>query len=99
MPPRCVDCRAFPSDTAGMQPGNVFADRFEIERFAGVGGLGRVYRVLARKSGSKRALKGLAGEGTAEHHLRFQRQARVLTGQTPPGIVRYPDHGMTPTGE
>jgi tetratricopeptide (TPR) repeat protein len=82
-----------------MHPGDVFADRFEIERFAGAGGMGTVYRVLDRRTRGNVALKVLEGERTAREEARFQREARLLSELSHPGIVRYLDHGVTPAGE
>ena len=82
-----------------MAPGDLLADRFEIERMAGSGGSGRVYRARDRQSGQIVAVKvlhGAAMEGKAE---RFAREARVLSELSHPGIVRYVAHGTTADGE
>src|SRR4051812_11752405 len=49
-----------------MGPGDVVADRFEIQRFAGAGGMGTVYRAEDRLRGEAVALKILRGGGAAE---------------------------------
>src|SRR5579871_1187809 len=80
-----------------MKAGELVAGRFEIERVAGVGGMGTVYRASDRaSSGAPVALKILAGEQNAE---RFGREARLLAELRHPGIVRYIDHGRTTDGK
>src|SRR4051812_34423060 len=80
-----------------MQSGDVVADRFEIERLAGTGGMGAVFRARDRLTGEPVAVKVLADpRGNAE---RFAREGRVLAELRHPGIVRYVAHGTTPSGE
>ncbi|EYF01959.1 serine/threonine-protein kinase [Chondromyces apiculatus] len=44
----------------------VVADRFQVERLAGAGGMGRVYRALDRRSGAPVALKVLRGSAVQQ---------------------------------
>src|SRR5688572_25289977 len=81
-----------------MRPAQVIAERFEIERLAGSGGMGAVYRALDRVEGGVVALKVLHGTGE-EHADRFVREARALAELRHPGIVKYVAHGRTPQGE
>jgi predicted ATPase len=81
-----------------MQPGLVFADQFEIERPAGSGGMGIVYRALDRQTGEPVALKVLHGRGLQDAD-RFLREALLLSELQHPGIVRYVGHGTTRSGE
>jgi eukaryotic-like serine/threonine-protein kinase len=81
-----------------MRPGDVIADRFEIEASAGAGGMGQVYRARDRRSGEVVALKVLLDAYSLQHG-RFSREAQVLAELRHPGIVRYVAHGVTPTGE
>jgi tetratricopeptide (TPR) repeat protein len=76
----------------------VLADRFEIERLAGSGGMGKVYRAHDRWTGQPVALKVLQSDGAAEIE-RFAREAEVLAGLAHPAIVRFVAHGQTPEGE
>src|SRR5579859_2861743 len=80
-----------------MQPGEVIAERFEIEQAAGAGGMGTVYRARDRRTGSAVAVKVLRTEGTRDE--RFLREARLLAEVKHPRIVRYVSHGETPSGE
>ncbi|MCC6559471.1 MAG: protein kinase [Polyangiaceae bacterium] len=81
-----------------MKPGDTVADRFLIERLAGSGGMGAVYRALDRHTGEAVALKVMWGRGL-EHAERFTREAQALAELRHPGIVRYIAHGATATGE
>jgi hypothetical protein len=78
--------------------GEVVASRFEIERPAGKGGMGVVYRATDRNTGAAVALKLLTGTG-AELLERFRREARVLAALRHPGIVRHIDDGLSAHGE
>jgi serine/threonine protein kinase/tetratricopeptide (TPR) repeat protein len=84
-----------------MKPGEVVAERFEVEQLAGSGGMGAVYRARDRATGELAALKVLWGHTLADPDLaeRFGREATVLKELEHPGIVRYIDHGTTPDGE
>jgi hypothetical protein len=76
-----------------MQPGDLFADRFEIERVAGAGGMGTVYRAFDRVAGAPVALKLVTREDRDAE--RFSQEARVLAELKHPAIVRYVAHGLT----
>ena len=79
-----------------MLPGNLLADRFVIDRLAGEGGMGAVYRALDRVTGTPVAIKLVTG---GESDLqRFAQEARVLSELAHPTIVRYVAHGATPEG-
>jgi hypothetical protein len=83
-----------------LRSGDVFANRFEIERAAGAGGMGTVYRATDRVSGDTVALKLLQGRSTATDQLeRFVREAELLANLRHPGIVSYVAHGLTPEGQ
>ena len=81
-----------------MIPGTVVAGRFQIERVAGSGGMGTVYRALDRATGRAVALKVLIGQ-SEEHAARFLREAAVLAELRHPGIVGFIASGTTPDGE
>ncbi len=81
-----------------MRPGTVIGDRFELERAAGAGGMGAVYRARDRASGKLVALKLLhVDDGTQDD--RFVREVRALEGLSHPAIARYVAHGMTSDGQ
>ena len=63
-----------------MKAGDVVQDRYEIERLAGSGGMGAVYRATDRSTGAPCAIKVLWAHfaNQPEHAERFAREARVL---------------------
>ncbi|WP_437274861.1 protein kinase [Sorangium sp. So ce375] len=75
----------------------VVEDRFEIERFAGSGGMGDVYRARDRRSGEAVALKVLQSASAADLR-RFAREAESLVALRLPGVVQYVAHGTTGAG-
>jgi len=75
---------------------DVLADRFELERHAGAGGMGQVFRALDRLTGEAVALKVLTDQTQDD---RFLREAKVLAELSHPGIVRHVAHGTTRDGE
>ncbi|WP_394846451.1 protein kinase [Pendulispora brunnea] len=81
-------------------PGTVFANRFIVERVAGRGGMGIVYRARDQaRDGTPVALKVLPTFGNHRDFLqRFSREAYMLSQLQHPGIVAYVDHGVTSTG-
>src|ERR1700722_9252510 len=72
-----------------MRPGEVIAARFEIERLAGAGGMGAVYRAHDRQSRATVAVKLVPGFEA----VRFAREAAILADLSHPAIVRYIAHG------
>ncbi|WP_437525492.1 protein kinase [Sorangium sp. So ce726] len=83
---------------ASAQPGDLLAQRFVIERQAGRGGMGLVYRALDRARGEPVALKLLASEGDREEE-RFAAECRILAGLSHAGIVRFVAQGVTEAGQ
>jgi eukaryotic-like serine/threonine-protein kinase len=73
--------------------GALFAGRFEIDRLAGEGGMGLVYRAWDRERSSWVALKVLHADGVNDKD-RFDREARLLASLSHPGIVEYVAHGI-----
>ncbi|WP_437995654.1 protein kinase [Sorangium sp. So ce185] len=80
-----------------MRPADVVEDRFEIERLAGSGGMGDVYRARDRLSGQAVALKVLQSANVRDLS-RFSREAEALAALRLPGVVQYVAHGMTGAG-
>jgi hypothetical protein len=81
-----------------MRVGEVVDRRFKIDRLAGSGGMGTVYRALDRSSGKHVALKVL-GNPDPTGVTRFEHEARILAELHHPRIVRHVAHGVTPEGE
>ncbi len=83
-----------------MRQGELIGGRFEIERLAGQGGMGMLYRARDLEDGAAVALKVLRStEPSAEEQQRFLREACLLADLRHPGIVRYIAHGLTAAGE
>ncbi len=76
-----------------MRPHDVIADRFEVVRHAGSGGMGEVYQAVDRLSGQTVAVKLLRGDADAETVERFALESHVLARLSHPDIVRYVAHG------
>jgi serine/threonine protein kinase len=75
-----------------------FADRFAIQREAGMGGMGIVYRALDGVTGRAVALKVLrAGDGAALE--RFVAEGEALARIDHPAVVRPVTHGVSREGE
>jgi hypothetical protein len=81
-----------------MSTGDVIANRFVIERLAGAGGMGDVYRAKDLVTGEAVALKILPA-GQTRDAPRFIREAITLSELKHPAIVRYVAHGVTPSDE
>lgn len=80
--------------------GSVFASRFEIERLAGTGGMGSVYRAVDQLTLRWVALKIIhAHSSNPGDATRFIREAELLSELRHPGIVSYVAHGVTPQGQ
>lgn len=71
------------------------SQRFVIERQAGSGGMGTVYKAQDRQTGLPVALKLLRAGNSAKDIARFHREAQVLSELRHPGIVAYVAHGFT----
>ena len=80
-----------------LRPGAVVSDRFTIERLAGSGGMGAVYRALDRSTQAPVAIKVLA-YAREQHADRLAREAQVLSDLSHPAIVRYVAHGKLEDG-
>lgn len=83
-----------------LRPGSLFAGRFEIDRVAGAGGMGTVYRARDRLSGDPVALKLLHEHAVSTPDVdRFLREADILANLRHTGIVSHIAHGRTANGE
>lgn len=83
---------------SGLHHGDVLDERFVIDRLAGAGGMGEVYRALDRHSGQFVAVKVLRGDGAGDV-ARFEREARLLRAIDDPRVVRHIAQGTAPSGD
>ncbi|WP_437481607.1 protein kinase [Sorangium sp. So ce1014] len=80
-----------------MRPETVFAGCYVLERRAGAGGMGEVWKALDRTTGEAVAIKVLPGDDP-DGAARFTREARVLASLSHPDVVRYVAHGASADG-
>jgi serine/threonine protein kinase len=80
-----------------MRPGDVVAERFEIRRQAGSGGMGVVYQARDRVRNLDVALKVLATDA-GDYGERFIQESELLARLQHPNIVGYVAHGSTAGG-
>jgi len=76
-----------------LKPGDVLDGRFEIERVAGKGGAGVVFRGRDRETGTPVAVK--TSHADVAELRRFEREAETLAALRHPAIVRYVRHGVS----
>ena len=83
-----------------LRPGSVFANRFAIDRIAGSGGMGTVYRAVDQATERTVALKLLHSRGSSKADTdRFLREAEILAALDHPAIVAHVAHGQTAEGD
>ncbi|WP_434041106.1 MULTISPECIES: protein kinase domain-containing protein [Sorangium] len=82
----------------GAGPQKLVGGRFELERIAGSGGMGDVYRARDRQDSALVALK-LLRSSDAQLVARFQREARLLAELRHPAIARHVAHGVSEQGQ
>ncbi|KYG06255.1 protein kinase [Sorangium cellulosum] len=75
-----------------MRPEIVLSGRYRLERRAGAGGMGEVWKALDQGTGEPVAVKVLSG-GELGGAPRFAREAQILAGLSHPRVVRYVAHG------
>ncbi len=81
-----------------LQPGDVVADRFRIDRLIGKGGMGVVYRAFDGQRGDAPLALKVLHDRDPYCVARFHREAAVLSGLLHPAIVQYVSHGITSDG-
>ncbi|WP_437629466.1 protein kinase domain-containing protein [Sorangium sp. So ce854] len=75
-----------------MRPETVFSGRYRLERRAGAGGMGEVWKALDQETGEPVAVKVLSS-GELAGAPRFAREAHILARLSHPRVVRYVAHG------
>lgn len=75
-------------------PGVIVAERYEIVRELGIGGMGRIYQALDRELDEPVALKVLrSGDAEGRHVERFLREIKMARRITHPNVVKVYDLG------
>lgn len=78
----------------GLEPGEIFADHYEIAEMLGRGSYGMVYKVHRRSDRRELALKLLHARGKPITIARFAREAKILSQITHPNVVDIRDVGV-----
>jgi tRNA A-37 threonylcarbamoyl transferase component Bud32/tetratricopeptide (TPR) repeat protein len=83
------------ADTPVLQPGDVIADRFEIVKSIGKGGMAEVFEAFDRKLGERVAIKIIASEFARDASLleRFHQEVQIARRITHANICRIHDLG------
>ncbi len=83
-----------------VQPGDVIADKYRVERVVGAGGVGVVVHATHLALGEGVAIKLLQRSSQSEENLlRFEREARALARIKSEHVARVRDTGALPSGE
>ncbi|WP_437954813.1 protein kinase [Sorangium sp. So ce119] len=85
-------------NTHPVRPETVFAGRYLLERRAGAGGMGEVWKALDQETGEAAAVKVLPGSDPKDV-ARFEREAQILAGLAHAHVVRYVAHGASAEGK
>jgi serine/threonine protein kinase len=95
-----ADLRAHPSDAPAplLSPGLAVADRYEVVRLIGEGGMGAVYEVKRDADGRRCALKTLQGSANRTARARFAREAEIAAKLVHRNLVSLIDFDVTRSG-
>jgi serine/threonine protein kinase len=91
--PQTFDKEALKKVTAGFKPGEVIADRYEVQKLIGRGGMGLVYLCWDRELKQPVALKTLLPQYLSSNHAvkRFVREVKAARQLNHPCIVKVYD--------
>jgi serine/threonine-protein kinase len=81
-----------------LQPGEVVAQRYRVERPVGEGATGKVYEVTRVADGARFALKLLDPASDAIEMARFAREAQIIAQLDHPNVIRIADVDLTHEG-
>jgi hypothetical protein len=84
--------------TAHLEPGRRFADRYEIVKELGRGGMGAVYEVERTTDRRRLALKVVTGHVTGAQAARFAREAEIGARVRHSNLVQIVDVGVSSAG-
>ncbi|MGO9000291.1 MAG: serine/threonine-protein kinase [Polyangiaceae bacterium] len=81
-----------------LEPGEIVAKRYRVERAVGEGATGRVYEVTRLSDGGRFALKLLDPASDATEMARFAREAQIISQMDHPNVIRIADVDITHEG-
>jgi hypothetical protein len=84
---------------AELPEGELFAERYRIERSLGSGGMGKVYEAVRVSDGLRVALKVLRGSFKPQAMARFAREAELAARIDHPNVISIHDLDVTSRGE
>lgn len=84
---------------AGIAPGVMLDERYEVQDLVGTGGSAEVWRATDARLGRDVAVKVLSGPAARDprHRDRIEREARALASLTSRGVVHIYDYGEQPS--
>ncbi len=90
-----------PTRNVPVRPGDVVADKYEIEALIGSGGVGVVFSAKHKGLDQRVAIKLLqrSALGSGENVSRFEREVKILARIKSEHVARVMDSGQLPTGE
>jgi serine/threonine-protein kinase len=90
-----------PTRNVPVRPGDVVADKYEIEALIGSGGVGVVFSAKHKGLDQRVAIKLLqrSALGSGENVSRFEREVKILARIKSEHVARVMDTGQLPTGE
>ncbi|MEO7109629.1 MAG: protein kinase [Polyangiaceae bacterium] len=96
-----VDASAGPPSSKDFSPGEMFEEKYRVERMIGAGGMGVVAEATHLGLGRRVAIKFMRAESRSnpEGAVRFLREARACANLSSDHVVRVFDNGMSKSGE
>ncbi len=87
-----------PSELRALEPGEIVAKAYRVERAVGEGATGKVYEVTRIADGARLALKLLDPSSDGMEMARFAREAQIIAQLDHPNVVRIADVDVTHEG-
>jgi serine/threonine protein kinase len=96
-----VDASPEPPSSKDFSPGEMFEEKYRVERMIGAGGMGVVAEATHLGLGRRVAIKFMRAESRSspEGAVRFLREARACANLSSDHVVRVFDNGMTKSGD
>jgi eukaryotic-like serine/threonine-protein kinase len=96
-----VDASPEPPSSKDFSPGEMFEEKYRVERMIGAGGMGVVAEATHLGLGRRVAIKFMRAESRSnpEGAVRFLREARACANLSSDHVVRVFDNGMSKSGD